>query len=187
MLALAARTTRRLQSVMATTNWNRVQQNAPFPNQGWFGQDNIISGWTYRRIRFSWGFAGVTPDTVDVGAILADPITAGFVTIIGNGSEIPPNPVSSPGDPSPPTQRWLWWEQRQIIPIAVDHAAGIITWRDSGPQEVPDVKVNVLATGIPPGDRLDLWFSWSNLSGNTWDARGAFRIWVASSSLSTTP
>jgi|GEM_PF-2051301 len=167
--------------------WNRVGQSAEYPNLGWFGQDSINNGSTYRRIRFSWGFAAVSSDLVDVGAILSDPITAGFVTVIGDGTEVPPNPVSSAEDADPPTQRWLWWETRQIIPIAVDHAAGIITWRDSGPQEVPDVKTQVLATGAPAGKRLDLWFSWSNISGNQWDPSGTFRIWVSSSTLSSTP
>ena len=172
---------------MVTYNWNRISQNSPFYDVGWFGQDNINSGDSYRRIRWSWGFSGVTADTVDVGAIMQNTLYAGFVTTIGNGSEVPPNPRTSPVDPAPPTQRWLWWEVRQPVPIAVDHAAGIITWRDSGAQEIPDVKTQVLATGIPGGDHLDLWFSWASEDGTGWDPSGTVRIWVASSTLSSTP
>lgn len=147
----------------------------------------INSGSTYRRVRGYWGFAGVTADTVDVNQITSNPIIAGLVTTIGNGTEVPPDPVNSPSDAAPPTQRWLWWEERQIIPIAVDHAAGIITWRDSGAQEPMDVRTQVLATGIPEGDFLNMWFSWASINHEVWDPSGAFRIWASTSILFSTP
>lgn len=172
---------------MVTYNWNRTRQVSNAYDVGWYGPDNIIAGDSYRRIRWSWGFSGVTADTVDVAAICANPLVVGIVTTIGNGSEVPPNPVSAPFDAAPPTQRWLWWEMRQPVPVAIDHAAGIITWRDSGAQEVPDVKTQVLATGIPGGDRLDLWFSWASLTGAGWDPSGTVQIWAATSVLSSTP
>lgn len=187
VLALASRTTCRSEAALTTYLWNRVQQTSQFANVGWFGQDLINSGSTYRRVRWSWGFSGVTADTVDVNSIISNPIVAGWVTTIGTGSETPPNPVTGAVDVDPPTQRWLWWEMRQPIPIAVDHAAGIITWRDSGPQEVPDIRTQVLATGIPSGEFLNLWFTWAQINGGGWDPSGSFRIWVASSVLSSTP
>lgn len=147
----------------------------------------IANGSTYRRVRWSWGFAGVTADVVDISGIIANPLTVGLVTTFGNGTETPPNPVTASGDAAPPTLRWLWWEQRQPIPIAVDHNAGIITWRDSGAQEIPDVKSQVLATGAPAGDTLNLWFSIASATGGSWDASGSVRIWVATSVLFTTP
>lgn len=111
---------------------------------------------------------------------------AGLCTTIGNGTEVPPHPITTSGDVAPPTQRWLWWETRQPIAVSVDHAAGVISWRDSGPQNELDIKAPVLATGIPGGDSLNLWFSWQSTNG-AWDSSGAQRIWVSTSTLYTTP
>lgn len=172
---------------MTSFNWNRVAQTSQFYDVGWFGQDEINPGDTYRRVRWSWGFAGVTADTVDINAIISNPLFVGIVTTIGNGTETPPNPATASFDADPPTQRWLWWEMRQPVPVAIDHAAGIITWRDSGAQEVPDIKTQVLATGIPGGDHLNIWFTWASLTGAGWDPSGSVRLWVATSVLSSTP
>lgn len=172
---------------MSTYLWNRVTQSSSVYLGGKFGQDVLNPGSTYRRVRWSWGFAGVTADTVDVGAIVSNYLVAGIVTTIGNGTETVPNPVTAPEDAAPPTQRWLWWEARQAIPVAVDHAAGIITWRDSGAQEVPDVKTQVLATGIPSGQFLNIWFTWAAVNSLGWDPSGLVRIWASTSVLSSTP
>jgi hypothetical protein len=142
---------------------------------------------TYRRIRWSWGFAGVTSDTVDVESIMANTLVVGLVTTVGDGSETPPNPATASGDAAPPTERWLWWEIRQPVVTAVDHAAGMITWRDSGPQEIPDVKSQVLATGLPPGDFVNLWFRWQSTPFVAWDASGQACVWVGASILVTSP
>ena len=172
---------------MVTTVWNRLQQSSGVYSVGSFRQDIISSGFTLRRIRWAWGFAGVTADTVDINATVTNHLIGGIVTTVGDGSEAVPNPVTTPVDVAPPTQRWLWWETRVPVPIAVDHAAGLITWRDSGPQEVPDVGVNVLATGIPPGDFLNVWFSWASVLATDWDPSGSVDVWASTSILSTTP
>lgn len=173
--------------IAVTAHWYRTFQSAQFYNVGWEWMCAIPSGATYRRVRWAWGFAGVTADTVDIGSIMSNLMVAGLVTTIGNGTETPPNPVTQSGDVGPPTLRWVWWETRQPIVTAVDHAAGIITWRDSGPQEVVDAKAPVLATGIPGGDTLNLWFSWASITGAGWDPSGYQRIWVSTSVLYTTP
>lgn len=152
-------------------------------NQGWIQIATVPSGQTIKRIRWSWGFNGVTSDVVDFGNVMSNPQVVGLVTVIGNGSEIPPSPVSAPGDAAPPTQRWLWIETRQPVAIAVDHNAGVVSWRDSGPQEIPDVQSQVLATGIPGGDNLDLWFRWQSLTGAAWDASGNATLWYYASVL----
>lgn len=109
----------------------------------------------------------------------------GLVTTIGNGTETVPNAIRDAGDAAPPTQRWVHWEVRQPVVTAVDEAAGVITWRDSGPQQAPDVKVNVLATGIPAGQTLNLWASWDVVNG--WDASGDASFWLYTSVLYSTP
>lgn len=167
-------------------NWYRVLNHAPHYDVGWLWQCAIANGSTYRRIRWSWGFSGHTADTVDVQAIQSNLVVAGLCTTIGNGTEVPPEPIAHSGDVAPPTQRWLWWETRQPIVTAVDHEAGLITWRDSGAQEIPDVQVPVLATGIPGGQSLNLWFSWQS-TGGAWDQSGNLQLWVSTATLYRTP
>lgn len=122
---------------------------------------SVPAGLTISRIRFGWGFYIDTPTTDDMQNEAFDLMIWGLVTTIGNGTETVPNPRSSPGDAAPPTQRWLWWEVRAPVVSAIDNAANVVTWRDSGPQEPTDARGQVLATGIPAGDTLNLWASWS--------------------------
>lgn len=171
---------------MGTTWFRTGIANARY-DAGWTLLCSIPSGSTLRRVRWSWGFSGVTSDLVDIAATMENTLVSGLVTTIGNGGETPPNPAIASGDAAPPTQRWLWWEIRQPIVTAVNHAAGVITWRDSGPQEVPDVKTQVLATGIPGGDTLNLWFRWQSTPFVAWDTSGTAVVWVGSSVLFTTP
>ena len=166
--------------------WVRRAVTATAINQGWELQAQIPSGSTLRRIHFAWGFNATTDTTIDFAAIAQNLILGGFITVIGTGTEIPPTPVSTPGDPAPPTSRWLWWEARQPVTTSVDWTAGVATWRDSGPQNELDIRAPVLATGIPGGDSLDVWFSWQSLLG-AWDASGEAVIWVTSSILDLTP
>lgn len=157
--------------------------------QGWHSgvslQAFIPSGSTYRRVRFSWGFTGHTDSIIALQPMMGNLLVMGLVTTIGNGSEHVPDAISESFDAAPPTQRWIWWGSRAAVPIAVDQAANVITWRDSGPDQPVDSKVNVLATGIPGGDNLNLWASW-NVS-NGWDASGDVEIWVSTSVLYSTP
>lgn len=146
----------------------------------------IPAGSSYRRVRWSWGFTGNTATTIDMAAMSVNFLIAGLVTTIGNGTETPPAAFDAPLDAAPPTQRWLWWETRVPTVAAIDQAAGVIAWRDSGVQEVPDVKTQVLATGIPGGDTLNLWFSWQSLA-SAWDPSGSVQIWVSTSILYSTP
>jgi len=166
--------------------WYRTTYTNSLYDVGFRWMCAIPAGSSYRRVRWSWGFGGDTADTVDLDSIRSNFLTFGLVTTIGDGSESIPEAITNSGDAAPPTQRWVWWETRQPVVTAVDHAAGVVTWRDSGPQEIPDVKVNVLATGIPGGDTLNLWASWQSSAGS-WDASGTVAIWLATSVLYSTP
>lgn len=64
---------------------------------------------------------------------------------------------------------------------AIDDAAGVITFRDSGSTEPTDTKGQVLATGIPGGDSLNLSSVWA--SASTFDATVNTLIWVSMSIL----
>ena len=128
-------------------NWYRSAFKGPNYNVGWWPLLAIPNGDTIRRVRWGWGFAGFTEVTTDLWATASNVMTAGLVTTIGNGTEVPPPAYTNPLDAAPPTQRWLWWEQRQPVPTSIDAAGGTVGWRDSGPQEIVDVKTQVLATG----------------------------------------
>jgi hypothetical protein len=167
-------------------NWFRSVNHASFYDQGWWWLCAIPAGSTYRRVRFAWGFSGFTEVTADLHATAASILNAGLVTTIGNGSETPPHPFSTPNDVAPPTERWIWWEARQPIAVSIDAAGGTVSWRDSGPQEIVDAQVPVLATGIPGGDTLNLWFSYQAQNG-AWDASGEVEVWAAASVLYKTP
>lgn len=166
--------------------WYRTNQIGVSYDLGFLWMCAIPSGSSYRRVRWSWGFSADSATTVDMQAIGFNVLAAGLVTTIGNGGEAVPHARTASGDAAPPTERWVWWETRQPVVSAIDQAAGVIAWRDSGAQEIPDVKVNVLATGIPPGDTLNLWFSWESLTG-AWDLTGTATIWVSTSVLFSTP
>jgi hypothetical protein len=170
---------------MATTTWNRSFQAQTNYDLGTVLLCSIPSGSTYRRVRFSWGFVAATPTLVDIENITFAIITLGLVTTIGNGSETVPNAVTAAHDAAPPTQRWIWWESRVPVVSAMSNAAGMIVWRDSGPQEPTDTRSQVLATGIPGGDSLNLWASWA-AGYDPWVTAPAM-VWVSASVLYSTP
>lgn len=170
---------------MVTYNWFRTNNGGVGWHSNATWQCAIPAGSTYRRVRFSWGFAGWTPSIVDIQPMCELQAVMSLVTTIGNGSETPPNPATTPADVDPPTQRFLWYESRTAVVTAIDNDAGLITYRDSGPQEIVDTRAQVLATGIPAGDTLNLWASWG--TGGTWDASGNMAFWLATAVLYSTP
>lgn len=166
--------------------WHRVANQSSSYDTGAFWLAAIPNGSTVRRIRFGWGFQGFTQETTDLHAVTVNPLFAGLVTTIGDGSETPPAPETTPDDVAPPVQRWLWWEIRQPKAISLDGAGNVVSWNDGGGQEVTDVQTQVLATGIPSGDTLNVWFSWQSVFGN-WDSTGQVQIFQWSSLLFSTP
>lgn len=166
-------------------HWYRTINSASNWSRGYAWQCAIPSGSTYRRVRFSWGFTGYTSDIVDMGLMLNNQMTFGLVTTIGNGTEVPPDPITAGGDAAPPTQRWVYWETRAPVATAISHEAGMIFWRDSGFQTRVDTEAQVLATGIPSGDSLNLWASWDVT--NSWDFSGTAEVWLGTAVLYSTP
>ena len=167
-------------------NWYRSLNQTNLYDRGWWWLCAIASGSTYRRVRFSWGFAGFTARTTDLWATAQNIVVAGICTTVGNGTEVPPSPFATPNDVDPPTQRWIWREARQPVAMSIDEAGDTVSWRDSGHQEIPDVQVPVLATGIPGGDTLNLWFTYQ-APGGAWDSTGEQELWVDASVLYKTP
>lgn len=145
---------------------------------------SLNSGNTILRCHFRWGIVGDTGLDVDYAGISQNLPSAGIVTTIGNGTETAPNARTLAADQAPPTQRWLFWETRGIRPNYVESAAGVVGWLDTGATEPTDSRGQVLATGLPGGDTLNLWFTWA--APFAWDASGSVIVWWGYSVLTAT-
>jgi hypothetical protein len=141
----------------------------------------VEPGWTILRTRFQWGMFGVTSTDVYAAAIATNFMLAGIVTTVGNGTESVPSANAGRGDADPPTQRWLWWEGRVPHVTTWDAASGVATWELTLPDQASDSKGMVLATGIPSGDTLNMWFSWQ--ADQEWDPSGSANLWLSYSIL----
>lgn len=117
----------------------------------------IPPGYTYTRYHIRWGVYADTPLLTDLAGTALNIVTLGICTTIGNGTELPPDPRTAAFDADPPTQRWVYWETRGLVPTAISEVGNVVTWRDNGSTEPSDSKGQVLATGIPSGDTLNLW------------------------------
>ena len=166
---------------MASTQWLRgfVQSEAWTGGAAQFAQ--ITPGLKLLRLRFSWGFYLDTPVLTDMQNVAANLFAFGFVTTVGTGTEPVPPAKTSPGDAAPPLQRWLHWETRQPTVTAIDQRAGVISWRDSGPQDRMSSQGQVLASPIPAGQFLNLWASWEGNYGLDPEANPV--IWMGLSAL----
>lgn len=142
-------------------------------------------GQTYIRVHFRWGVYGDTTDRIDMQAVASNLITFGLVTTVGDGTETAPNARTAANDAAPPTQRWIYWETRQVQPVVVSPDAGVITWRDTGSSEPTDTKGQVLFTGFAPGPTLNLWATWA--APFAWDPSGIAAVWFGASVLYKTP
>jgi hypothetical protein len=139
-------------------------------------------GSTLNRIRFSWGFGGVTSSDVDIVTGMANIMLFGIVTTVGNGSESVPDARDAPNDADPPLKRWLWWEARAPQVFGYDGESGLITWQSSPNQEIVDTHAQVsTSAGIPAGDTLNVWMSFRGAA--TWDSSGWAKLWGAASVL----
>jgi hypothetical protein len=150
------------------THWSNGQQQ-------WL-LASLPAGATLMRARFAWGFGGTTSTSVPVPFWQTQPLAFGLVTTVGNGSELPPDPIISSGDQAPPMQRWLWLEQRVPTVAAWDAAGRTIVWQSSPPQEPTDAHGQVLAeSSIGAGNYVDVWATYR--AANAWPAGGDCRIW----------
>lgn len=164
-----------------TLSWARTTAVVEDYQVGQVLLGRLSNGQTYVRTHFRWGFYGDTSTIADMENIAANLQVFGIVTVFGDGTETAPNPRTAPNDAAPPTQRWLYWEARAPIPRTIDDAANIVQWTDSGSTELTDIKAQVLATGVPDGDQLDLWASWA--AAGVWDTTGTAHVWVQASVL----
>lgn len=168
-----------------TFAWVRTVSLSNSYQQGSTLLGRLNNGQTYIRVHFRWGMYGDTTDRIDMQQIASNLISFGLVTTFGDGTETPPGARSAPNDAAPPTRRWIYWETRQPAPVVVNPDAGVITWKDTGSSEPTDTKGQVLATGVPGGQTLNLWASWQ--APFTWDPSGIAALWLGASVLYKTP
>jgi hypothetical protein len=145
----------------------------------------LNDGQTYVRAHLRWGVYGDTTDRIDVQGIAANLISFGLVTTLGDTTEPVPGARTDANDVAPPTQRWIYWETRQLVPIVISDQNGMIAWRDSGSTEPSDTKGQVLAVGAGGSDTLNLWASWQ--APFPWDPSGTAQVWCGVSVLYKTP
>jgi hypothetical protein len=161
--------------------WIRYASPGTSHPSGYLLMAQLDAGITIRRIRFSWGMYGDTLADTSFNVISQNLMGFGLVTTVGNGTEGAPNPLGQSADQDPPTQRWLWWEIRR--PRISAYVPGTVIWEDSGPQEPTDAHGQVLATGLPAGDTLNLWASWA--LSTDWDTEN-WSMFVGASILVST-
>lgn len=186
MIASAATGTTSAEGTLAiATTWTRTVH----ASLGWAAGSQLLAsvpaGSTIKRIRFGWGFEGYASITANLMAISQNIQILGLVTTVGNGSETVPNARTASSDASPPTQRWLWWEGRAPRPNIVASPTSDVVWFSDSPRsEADDARGQVLATGIPGGDTLNLWASWA--PAGSWDATGDANVYLWASILTAT-
>jgi hypothetical protein len=142
---------------------------------------SVAAGNTILRVHLTWGMAGDTDVDTDYAAVATNILTMGLVTTVGNGSEAVPNARTASADQVPPTQRWIYWETQGIRPNYIDASVGSVGWVGQASTDPRSTRGQVLATGIPGGDTLNLWASWA--SPFAWDPSGSAMVWGAASVL----
>jgi len=168
-----------------TFSWVRSIGGSSTYEVGQFLLGKLDLGQSYVRVHFRWGVYGDTTNVLDISSVAANAISFGLVTTIGDGTETAPNARTNSDDVDPPTQRWIYWETRLVVPSIISTDGGVIIWKDSGPTEPTDTKGQVLATGFAPGPTLNLWATWA--AEFAWDPSGIARVWAAASVLYKTP
>lgn len=147
---------------------------------------SLNAGQSIVRNHVSWGFGGSTSAWLNPTSQQGNLMAFGLVTTIGNGTESPPNPLTSPGNASPPSQRFMWWAVRAPVVVAWDSANPTVIWQSSLPEEEGDSQGQVLApSGMGTGNTLNLWATWAPFAA--WDATGTAILWYRVSTLVRTP
>jgi hypothetical protein len=163
--------------------WIRDTWTAGSYNAGSQLLASIAAGDTLLRVHLRWGIVGDTSIDIDYAFQATNIITLGLCTTVGDGTEHAPNARTQAADQDPPTQRWVYWETRGIRPTYLDTSVGSVGWIDTGSSEPTDTKGQVLATGIPAGQTLNLWASWA--SAFDWDSSGSVTLWGGASILTS--
>src|SRR5215471_4200519 len=131
----------------------------------------VPRGHTCVRIRYGWWASATSSTLYSAPNLMENAIAVGVISGAPATSYVPPNPYTSPSDPAPPLNRWLWWEVRSMEPRTWGNAYDdVATWRDTGPVEPNDIKSQVRADTVP-GQDLGIFLSWG-FSRSDWPNAG---------------
>ena len=162
---------------MASFSWTRDS----LASQGWSTAQkhwllaSLAAGQTLTRARFAWWFAGTTSLNFTMPNVMGVPMVMGLVTTIGPvATDLPPDPITQSADQHPPSQRWLWIEQRWPTIAAWDGVARTVAWQSSPPQEQVDAHGQVKAPTMVAGSTLNVWLTFR--AGASWDTTGAATV-----------
>lgn len=121
----------------------------------------VPRGSILRRIHYGWRCSGTMSTRYSAPNLLDTEIAVGIITGYPDTSYVVPNAFTTPNDPAPPTNRYLWWEMRQLVPRTWgSNVDDIVTFTDSGPVEPTDSRGQVTAS-TPPGENLGVYMSWA--------------------------
>ena len=161
--------------------WTRGQVHSLNWGYNAFQIATVPAGLTLQRVRFQWGMWGVTPLVSPTAATATQLMVFGLYTTPSTVGGSPPSPYTSAGDPSPPMQRWVYWEARfPVIMGQVHGRPGAVQWRDSGAGQELSSKGMVLANVASPAT-LDVYMVWDVAAA--WDSAGRAQFWGWSSTL----
>lgn len=169
---------------MATgTFWQRSWFSDQFWQRGWQLIGSLTPGQTAARIRFGWGFTGITRVEESFLRLSLQNFIMGVATTIGNQTEEPPSPRVHPEDIDPPSQRWLYWAGCGIQMVTIEPTATYAYWKSTDPQEPQGTKGMVTTRGvfIPDGQFLNIWATWEAFED--WPSSGWANVWWWSSVL----
>lgn len=122
---------------------------------------NVPRASTLMRLRYQWWCTGTTSTLYSIPDIQDTVIAVGAITGDNGGSFVPPNALTTPNDPAPPLERWIWWECRHLIPRTWGSAEDdVVTFTDSGVDEATDSHSEVLAN-VAVGHTLGVYLSWA--------------------------
>lgn len=110
----------------------------------------------------------------------------GLATTIGNGTEGPPDPITSTGNELDPSERWLYLTARAPECVVWDVTNNTAIWQSSPAEEDSQSKGQVLApTSMGVGNFLNLWAAWRPFG--PWDVSGQATLWWSVQTLVRTP
>ena len=166
---------------MTENAWIRTVINRSDWTSGYYAIVNWPNIASLLRVRFSWGFNGVTPLTGTIQGVQQNIQVMGLCTTVGDGGGPQPNARTESSDVDPPAQRWVFWEGRAPRVTSCDGVSEIVTWTDSGPNYDVDSKSMVSAAHISDAHVMTLWASWA--AANDWPADGQVNVWFSASVL----
>jgi len=159
--------------------WIRSQVHSLDWGQNQYLLASVPNGQTLVRIRFQWGFWGVTSADDPTAATATNLAAFGIATQSDTAGTTPPSPYSHPNDVAAPLARWVYYEARfPIIMGQRDGSPGAVQWRDSG-QGGPLSTEGMVTASVGVGHVLNVYASWDTAAAWTTSGRAQYWMWAS--------